>query len=112
MIDKQDRRASLLKEQAAKFIQQEANTDPLITVTNATVSPDLKKVTIFVTTIPEDRESDALIFLKRYSGEFRHHLKKHCSLKTIPHVEFEIDYGERHRQNIDEIARNIKNEEN
>jgi len=112
MHDRHDRVVSLLKEHAAKFILQEANTDPLITVTNATISPDYKRVTIFVTTIPDSKEADALIFLKRYSSEFRHYVKKNSNLKVIPHVDFEIDYGERHRQHIDEIARDIKRDEN
>ena len=111
MHDRHVRVVSLLKEHAANFIRQESNPDPLITVTNATISPDYKRVTIFITTIPEDREADALIFLKRYGSEFRHYIKKHSNLKIIPHVDFEIDAGERHRQHIDEISRDIKSEE-
>ena len=107
MHDRHDRVISLIKEHAATFIQQEANTDPLITVTGANISPDYKRVTVFVTTIPETKEAEALVFLKRYSGEFRHYLKKHSQLKSIPHIDFAIDYGERHRQHIDEIARDI-----
>lgn len=97
----------MLKEQAATFIQQEANSDPLITVTGATISPDYKRVTIFFTTIPDAKQDEALIFLKRNGSEFRQHVKKNCNLKFIPHVDFEVDYGERHRQHIDDIARNI-----
>lgn len=108
MHDRHDRVVSLLKEHAATFIRQEANTDPLITVTNASISPDYKRITIFVTTIPDTKEAEALVFLKRYSSEFRQYVKKHSNLKIIPHVEFEIDYGERHRQHIDEIAREVK----
>jgi hypothetical protein len=29
-------------------------------------------------------------------------------LKAIPHVDFEIDYGERHRQHIDDVIRDIE----
>ena len=113
MQDRHERVATLLQERAAQFIRVEANTDPLITVTRASVSPDYKRATIFVTTIPDtpEKEQHALIFLKRYSGEFRSQVKKSLAMKIIPHIEFEIDYGERHRQNIDEIARNIKKDE-
>ncbi len=107
MHDRHDRVISMLKEQAATFIQQEANSDPLITVTGATISPDYKRVTIFFTTIPDAKQDEALIFLKRNGSEFRQHVKKNCNLKFIPHVDFEVDYGERHRQHIDDIARNI-----
>ena len=106
-FDRHDRAASLLKEVVAKFIQIEANTNPMITVTHVTVSPDYKRVTVYITTIPDGRESDALVFLKRSASEMRGYVKKKTNLKTIPHLEFAYDYGEKHRQHIDEIASGI-----
>lgn len=99
--------ATLLQELAATFIQQEANTDPLITITHADASPDLARATIFFTTIPDSKEDDALIFLKRSAREFREYIKKHAKLKSIPHIDFSVDYGERHRQHVDEVFRDI-----
>jgi ribosome-binding factor A len=104
-FDRHDRATSLIKEVVASYIQREANTNPLITVTSATISPDYKRVTIFFTTIPDGRENDALIFLQRNAKEIRHYLMQKTRLKTIPHLEFSVDYGERHRQHIDEIVR-------
>jgi ribosome-binding factor A len=104
-FDRHDRATSLIKEVVAKYIQQEANTNPLITVTHTTISPDYKRVTVFFTTIPDGREEDALIFLKRSAGDMRQYVKKKTSLRTIPHFDFSVDYGERHRQDIDEIVR-------
>lgn len=109
--DRHDRAASLIKEVAATFIRQEANTNPLITVTSTSVSPDYKKVTIFFTTIPDGREQDALVFLQRSASEMRSYVKKNTNLKIIPHLEFAVDYGERHRQHIDEIAAKIDKKE-
>lgn len=106
-FDRHDRAASLLKEVVATFIRQEANTNPLITVTRVTVSPDYRKVTVHFTTIPDGREQDALVFLKRSASEMRTYVKNHTKLKIIPHLEYAIDYGERHRQHIDEVARGI-----
>lgn len=106
-FDRHDRAISLIKEIVAQYIQREANTDPLITVTRVTVSPDYRQVIIFFTTIPSGREADALIFLKRTAGEMRGFVKKKSNLKIIPHLEFSVDYGERHRQHIDEIAHEI-----
>jgi len=109
-FDRQDRMRSGLKEFAATFIRNEANTDPLITVTSTSISPDSRKATIRFTTIPDDRQEDALIFLKRHAKDFRTFLKKKSAFKRIPHIEFEVDYGERHRQHIDEIAHDIEEE--
>lgn len=108
MSDRHLRVESLIRELVAAFIQQEANPDPLITVTRATTAPDYRRVTIFFTTIPDGREEDALAFLKRAGSEMRGYIKKKSNLKIIPFIEFSIDYGERHRQHIDDIAREIE----
>lgn len=104
MEDRQTKVAALLTELAAKFVQQEANTDPLITITRSNVSKDYKNATVFFTTIPADREEDALNFLKRSGGDMRRFVMKHMRIKTIPHLDFMVDYGERHRQNIDVLV--------
>lgn len=106
--ERQSKVATLIKEAAARFIQIEANTDPMITITRVDVSPDLKRALIFFTTIPDGKEVDAGIFLKRVAGEFRKYLKQHASLKRIPHVDFLLDAGERHRQHVDEIFREME----
>ncbi len=112
MSDRHLRVESLIRELVASFIQQEANTDPLITVTRTSTSPDYRRVTIFFTTIPDGREEDALNFLKRCGSELRGYIKKKSNLKIIPFIEFSVDYGERHRQDIDVIAREIEDQAN
>ncbi len=109
--DKHDRATSLIREVVATYIRNEANTNPLITVTNVSVSPDYRKYTVFFTTIPDGREEDALIFLKRSASDIRTYVKRHTKLKIIPHLDFSFDYGERHRQHIDEIAADIDKQE-
>ncbi len=104
MEDRQTKVAILLAELAAKYVQQEANPNPLITITRADVSKDYKNATVFFTTIPEDRQDDALAFLKRSGGDMRRYVMKHMRIKQIPHLDFMVDYGERHRQNIDRLV--------
>jgi ribosome-binding factor A len=106
--DRQTKVATLLAELAAKYIQQEANTDPLITITHATVSKDYANATIFFTTIPDEKQGDALIYLMRSAGDVRRYVMKHMRIKTIPHLEFQIDFGERHRQDTDVIFAEMK----
>ena len=106
-FDRHIRVEQLIKEFVATYIQREANTDPMITITNVNTSSDYKKATIYFTTIPDGRENDALIFLKRNASDLRQFIKKKSNLKIIPHMDFMVDAGERNRQNIDEIARNI-----
>jgi ribosome-binding factor A len=108
MSERQARVGTVLKECAATFIQFEANTNPLITVTRVDISPDLKKAIVFFTTIPDGKEEEALIFLKRSGSAMRHYIKEHAKLKRIPHLDFMVDAGERHRQHIDEVMQEIE----
>jgi ribosome-binding factor A len=98
--------ANYIKELTAEFLGRENNKTSLITVTNATCSPDLKRATVFITVLPTEKERLALEFAKRQRGELREFLKKHMTTKTIPFIEIEIDLGEKHRQRIDELLRN------
>lgn len=108
MSDRKIKVTELIKELAASFIQQEANADPLITVTSVDVSPDIRRAIIFFTTIPDGREQDALIFLKRNGSNMRNSFKQKARIKNIPHLEFMVDAGERHRQHMDELVREIE----
>lgn len=108
MSERHLRVESLIRELVANFIQQEANTNPLITVTRTSTSPDYRRVTVFFTTIPDGKEEDALAFLKRSGSEIRGYIKKKSNLKIIPFIEFSVDYGERHRQHIDDISRELE----
>lgn len=90
---------------ASQFFARESNYESLITVTRADVSPDLKNVNIYFSVLPVEKEESALHFARRNRVEFRNYLKKHSRLKMLPFVDFEIDYGEKHRQHIDELTR-------
>jgi len=107
LSDRKTKVAQQIKELAAAYIQQEANADPLITVTSIDVSPDLRRAIIFITTIPDGREDVALVFLKRSATDMRNYLKRKARLKNIPHLEFMVDAGERHRQHMDELVKKI-----
>ncbi len=108
MSDRHQRVASLIQSVAATFVQHEANTNPLITITHTTISPDYRRATIYFTTIPSGQEATAEIFLSRMAGDLRREIKRTCNLKIIPHLSFALDVGERHRQHIDDITQKIE----
>lgn len=91
---------------AADFLARESNTQSLITVTRAEMSEDLKNICIYFSVLPENLEQSALAFAKRNRTDFREYLKKHSAFQHIPTVDFEIDYGEKNRQRIDDLTRN------
>jgi ribosome-binding factor A len=101
MSDRTEKMSELVKELAAEFLSRENNRTSLITVTSANTSPDLKRATIYITVLPEDKEHAALEWAKRMRSDFRELLKKNLAIKNIPFVDFEIDLGEKNRQKID-----------
>lgn len=97
--------SEIIAHRAADFFARESNRRSLITVTRADISPDLKNVLIFLSVMPTSEETDVLHFAKRNRTEFREYLKKSTMLKTLPNIDFEIDYGEKNRQRIDDLTR-------
>ena len=104
---RQDRLNELLRETAAEFVRGIANNQSLITVTRADVSPDVRQCTIFFTTIPADQQQIAADFLNRHASELRSHAKSRLNLKRLPFFQFKVDMGERHRQHIEEISKDL-----
>jgi ribosome-binding factor A len=90
---------------AADYFARNSNHQSLITVTFANVTPDFKDARIYFTVFPEAMEEKALDFAKRSRPEFRDYLRKHSKLPRIAHVDFDIDYGEKNRQRIDDLTR-------
>ena len=103
MTQRNEKMANFIKEQAAFFLAREDNKTSLITVTSATVSPDLKRATIYITVLPDSKEKLALEFVKRKRRELREFLKKNMTTKIIPFIDILIDQGEKNRQKIDEL---------
>lgn len=89
---------------AAEFLERESNRQSLVTVTRADISPDFGRATIYFTVLPESDEERALSFARRQREDFRAFVKKRARLKTLPQFQFELDYGEKNRQRLDELG--------
>lgn len=97
-----------LAHMAANFMAREAVNpaiNGLITVTRAVLTDDFKAATIFFSVLPQTKEADALRFAKRARSDFRDYVKEHSFLRPVPIIDFEIDYGEKNRQRVDELTR-------
>ena len=103
MTNRNEKVANNIKELAAQFLGRENNRTSLITITSCTVSPDLKRATIFITVFPTSKETGALGFVKRKRRDLREFLKKNMPIKIIPFLDVAIDQGEKNRQKIDEL---------
>ena len=96
-----------IKELLGAFIEENSNRKSMITITNIYLTSDFKRATLFVTVFPEQSENAALDFLKRQRSEARDYLKKHSRLARLPFIDFEIDKGEKARQRIHELSKEI-----
>ena len=90
---------------AGTFFARESNGNSLITVTRADVSPDLRNVKIYLSVLPASYDDQALHFARRNRTEFREYIKANSRTQYLPNVDFEIDYGEKNRQLIDDLTK-------
>ena len=104
MTLRQERVALQIQGLAAQFLERESDRTTMITVTRVALSKDFKNATVFFTVFPEDKEGVALDFTKRQRKNLRNYVKKGSVLKRLPFFDFEIDYGEKNRQRIDELS--------
>lgn len=108
MSIRQDKVRGELMKYVATYIEQEATRQSLISVTDASISPDLKRGTIFISVFPEKEENTAVLFLKRKRPEIRAFIRKNFQSKTIPFIDIEIDRGEKNRQHIESLEKEIR----
>jgi len=104
---KHDKIEGIIHRLAAEFIRNEASPASLLTVTRVELNPSGKDAIIYFTTIPESQEDTAQKFLERKSGEFKDFAKQKSRIGFLPHMRFKIDYGERNRQRLDEISKDL-----
>ena len=108
MAHHQEKESVLLKELIAQFLNLEANTKSVITVTDCSISSDSKKATIYITVLPETMEKEALNFAKRQRPAMRDFIKQKARLKTLPFIEVEIDQGEKNRPRIEGLLKSME----
>lgn len=106
-VFKKAQMTEVLREAASTFISNESNRTSMITITHVDLTEDFKRVTFFVTVFPENQEAAALDFLHRMRSECKHYIRTHTKVSHIPLVDFRLDTGEKSRQRIEEISREI-----
>ena len=104
MSERQEKVAEELLKLAGAYIAREANRNHLITPTHVSISPDLRKATIYISVFPTNNEEGALAFLKRNRSDFRSFVKRQISFKVLPFIDFVIDEGEKNRQRTDALS--------
>ncbi len=91
----------------ATFIERESNKTSLITVTRCDIAPNFKNIIVYLSVLPVDKEEQVISFMNRRKWDARDYVKKSLSMRIIPFVEFRIDYGEKNRQRIDQLLKDV-----
>ena len=93
---RQLRVGEMLRRAIAEILQRGDLYDPDLANTSITVgevrtSPDLKNATVFVLPLGGQNAENVVMALNRNSGEVRHALNKHITLKYSPKIKFILD---------------------
>lgn len=99
--------ANLLRELAAQYVNLESNRNSLITVTRVELENRGKLARIYFTVLPDSGADAALEFMQRRESDFRKFLVDKKVFGFAPSIIFDIDYGEKNRQRIDELSQNL-----
>ena len=100
-----ERVESVIRELAAEYMARESNRQSLVTVTRASIADTGHTATVYITVLPDERETAALAFANRKRNDFWLFLKEHSRLKVLPTVRFALDKGEKNRQNLDTLSK-------
>ena len=97
--------SELVKQQIGEVLQELNLTDcGFVTVTSASVAPDLKDGRIYVSVIGTDKQKvNAIAVLEQRHGHIQHELAKRIVLKYTPRLKFILDETESHAQRIETL---------
>jgi len=105
-----ERLGEAIKQEVSKVILHKLK-DPrlsFITVTNVDISPDLKKVKIFISVLGDEAAQElTLKGLERAKGFVQAEIGAHLRIKYTPHLEFCLDESEKKRMRILKIIDNV-----
>ena len=89
-----ERTSELIKHEISRLLEREVN-DPrltgLISVTEVSLSPDLKHAKVFVSALQNENKKEMLEGFNTASGFLRHELASHLKLRCVPKLSFHYD---------------------
>ncbi len=110
MSTRTDRVSDLIKDEISRLLLREVR-DPrvgFVTITGATVSPDLKNVRVFVSILGEPQaRQESLKALNSAAGFFRRTLFRNLRLRFAPIVRFQLDESLDQGDRIERVLRQI-----
>jgi ribosome-binding factor A len=110
-----DRVGDQIRKELSELLTRGAVHDPgigFITVTRVQVSPDLQHARIFYTSMGDEKARRATSqALERATPFFRRHLGGRLRLRRVPELEFRFDQSVEDQDRIEQILRDLHEEE-
>jgi len=114
MSTRTERLADLIREEVSRLLLREIK-DPrigFVTITGATVSPDLRNVRIFVSVLGGEESREATLeALRSASGFIQRALFRNLRLRNSPTVAFQFDASLEYGERIERVLRQIHESE-
>lgn len=107
MNQKDQKLKEILRELSAQFFSKTSNRQSLITVTDVEILSKGGRANILVTVLPESMEQKAVEFANRQLTDFRQFVHDNSRIARIPYFEVKVDIGEKNRQRIEEIEKDL-----
>jgi ribosome-binding factor A len=104
MSRKDEKTQEAIRHAAAEFLKRESNRTSLITITNVVLKERGRSAVILFTVLPEEKEPEALAFLKRQRSALRGYVAKRVRMQRLPLIDCALDVGERNRQKLEELS--------
>jgi len=110
-----DRVGDQIRQEISQLLSRGAVHDPgigFITVTRVKVSPDLQVARVFYTSMGDDKaRRETAKALDRATPFFRRQVGSRLNLRRVPELEFRFDESIGHQDRIEQILRDLHEEE-
>jgi len=110
-----DRVGDQIRQELSELLSRGVVHDPgigFITLTRVTVSPDLQLARVYYTMMGEaTARRDTAKALQRATPFFRRHVGARLQLRRVPELEFRFDESVGHQDRIEQILRDLHEEE-
>jgi ribosome-binding factor A len=110
-----DRVADQIRQELSELLTRGEVHDPgigFITLTRVQVSPDLQMARVFYTTLGDSKaRRDTARALERATPFFRRQIGSRLRLRRVPEFEFRFDESIAHQDRIEQILRDLHEEE-
>ena len=77
----------------------------LVSISEVTISADLKNATAYISVIPQNKVGSGLQALQKFGGHIQKEIGKHLTMKMVPRIDWKLDERDLKYSAIDEALK-------